>query len=80
MPPFLDSRGLVRLRLGDHAGALTDYAAALASNPKGARSRYGRGIAKKALGRVDESKADIDAAVVVDPDIPKKAAVVVLVP
>ncbi len=77
---ILDSRALVRLRLGDYPGAIADYDAALAINPKLAWSFYGRGIAKQRLGRIEDGKADLDAAVAVDPNIVKTATKVGVVP
>ena len=77
---IFDSRGLVRLRLGDYAGAVADYDSALALSPRIAWSLYGRGIAKQKLGRTDEGKADLAAAVAVDPSIVKTAAKVGVAP
>lgn len=77
---ILDSRALVRLRLGDYPGAIADYDAALAINPKLAWSFYGRGIAKQRLGRIDEGKTDLDAAVAADPNIVKIATKAGVVP
>lgn len=59
---FLDSRGLVRLRLGDNDRAIADYDAALAIQPKLAWSLYGRGLAKLRKGMKAEGDADIAAA------------------
>ncbi len=57
----LDSRGLVRLRRGDLAGAIADYDLVLAKQPTLAWSLYGRGIAKARLGRAG-AEADLAAA------------------
>ena len=43
---YLDSRGLARFRSGDLTGAIADYDAALAQNPKIAWSLYIRGLIK----------------------------------
>lgn len=77
---ILDSRGLVRLRLGDYRGAIADYDAALALNPRLAWSLYGRGIAKQKLGRADEGKADLDAAVAADHNILNTASKAGVIP
>lgn len=69
----LDSRGLVRLRMGDAAGALADYDAALAIDPKIAWSLYGRGLAKLRLGRKAEGEADIAAADRIAPRLRERA-------
>jgi predicted aspartyl protease/Flp pilus assembly protein TadD len=77
---IFDSRGLVRLRLGDYAGAISDYDAALVINPGIAWSLYGRGLAKRKLGRSDEAKPDLEAALAIDRDIVKTATKVGVVP
>jgi tetratricopeptide (TPR) repeat protein len=63
---YLDSRGLVRLRMGDLARAIDDYDAALALVPRLAWSLYGRGTARLAQGKVAAGNADIAAAVAID--------------
>lgn len=70
---FLDSRGLVRLRLGDWDKAITDYDEALKLNPKMAWSLYGRGLAKRHKGLTKEGDADIAAAVAITPELPERA-------
>jgi tetratricopeptide (TPR) repeat protein len=70
---FLDSRGLVYLRLGRYDKALSDYDAALALNPRIAWSLYGRGLAKQRLGRTAAGQADIAAAEALAPGIAKAA-------
>ena len=47
---FLDSRGLVRLRMGDLDKSIADYDAALKLQPHSAWSLYGRGLAKGKKG------------------------------
>jgi tetratricopeptide (TPR) repeat protein/predicted aspartyl protease len=66
---MLDSRGLVRLRLGDLDKAIADYDAALAINPKLGWSLYGRGLAKQRKGLNAEGAADIAAAVAINPKL-----------
>jgi tetratricopeptide (TPR) repeat protein len=72
-PAYLDSRGLVHLRLGQLQEAIEDYDAALRAAPKMAWSLYGRGLAKKRLGRTAEGEADIQAAVALAPKLPDEA-------
>jgi tetratricopeptide (TPR) repeat protein/predicted aspartyl protease len=69
-PAYLDSRGLVRLRMGDLAGAIADYNGALAKRPKQAPSLYGRGLAEVKAGQKAAGDADIAAAVALDPKLP----------
>jgi len=61
-PAFLDSRGLVYLRLGRLKDAIGDYDAALDTNPNMATSLYGRGMAKLRLGEQAQGQADLAAA------------------
>lgn len=59
---YLDSRGLVQMRLGNYDAAIADYDKALAKNPKQAASLYGRGVAYARKGDKARSDADIQAA------------------
>ncbi len=70
---FLESRGLVRLRLGDLDGARADYDAALRLRPDSAWSLYGRGIARVRKGDTAGGRADIAAAAVLQPHIAEEA-------
>jgi tetratricopeptide (TPR) repeat protein/predicted aspartyl protease len=72
-PEILDSRGLVYLRMGNYAKAITDYDAALKLNPNIPWSLYGRGLAKLKLGKKDEGEADVAAAIARSPQIEKLA-------
>lgn len=72
-PAFLDSRGLVRLRLGDYARAVADYDEALKAMPDIAWSHYGRGIAELRLGRKAEGEADIAKARALDGRLAEQA-------
>ena len=58
----LDSRGLVKLRLGDLDGAIADYGAAIALQPKSAFSLYGLGLAQARKGMAAEADASMKAA------------------
>src|ERR1043166_49914 len=69
MAAFMDSRGLVRFRMGDYAGALAEYEAAHEANPQSASSLYMRGLAKLRLGRASEANVDLAAAAAIDPKV-----------
>ena len=58
----LDSRGLVRLRMGDYDKSITDYDESLRQRPKNAWSLYGRGLAELRKSKVAEGGADMAAA------------------
>jgi tetratricopeptide (TPR) repeat protein len=73
-PDILDSRGLVRLRLGDFDQSIADYDAALKQRPDNAWSLYGRGLARLKKGMSNEGRSDIAAAIAARPDIAEKAA------
>jgi tetratricopeptide (TPR) repeat protein/predicted aspartyl protease len=73
-PATLDSRGLVRLRLGDYAGAIKDYDAALKQEPSSAWTFYGRGLAELRKGLKAQSDADLKAAAALSPNIAADAA------
>ncbi len=68
-PAFLDSRGMVYLRLGNYDKAIADYDAALGIAPKIASARYCRGIARTRQGHTTEGQTDIAEAVAQSPDI-----------
>ncbi|MDB5693247.1 MAG: hypothetical protein JWO81_2310 [Alphaproteobacteria bacterium] len=72
-PAFLDSRGLVRLRMGQWDKAIGDYDEVLKVAPKTAWSLYGRGIARRHKGLVAQGDADIAAAVAIAPELPEQA-------
>jgi len=72
-PAFLDSRGLVRLRLGQYAQAIADYDQVLAADGKIAWSLYGRGIARLRLGQKEAGEGDLAKARALDPDLPDRA-------
>ena len=59
---ILDSRGLVRLRMGDYDKAIADYGASLALRPKDAWSLYGRGTAELHRNKIAQGEADQAAA------------------
>ena len=70
----MDSRGLVRLRLGDYDKAISDYDDSLKLSPKNAWSLYGRGMAKRKKGDTAGSQADLAAAKALRADIAEEFA------
>jgi tetratricopeptide (TPR) repeat protein len=66
---ILDSRGLVRLRMGDYEKSIADYDASLQVTPKDAWSLYGRGIDKLRENKTPEGEADMADAVKLWPKI-----------
>ncbi|RAN82316.1 hypothetical protein B5P43_07530 [Bacillus sp. SRB_336] len=72
-PAYLDSLGMVRLRLGQYAESIKAYEQALAQNPRSAWSRYGLGLAKIRSGQTDAGRADLAAARALDPEIEARA-------
>lgn len=70
---YLDSLGMVQLRLGHYPESIKAYDRALAKNPHAAWSRYGLGLAKIRSGQTDAGKADLRAAHALDPEIDARA-------
>ncbi len=68
-PGYLDSRGLVHLRLGQLDAAIDDYDRALAQYPDMASSLFGRAVAWSRMGDRIKADADLAAAAVADKDI-----------
>jgi len=73
-PSLLDSRGLVRLRLGQFDGAISDYNGSLKLRPRSAWALYGRGLAELKKGLATQGAVDIAAAKAVSPTIADEAA------
>jgi len=71
---YLDSLGMVELRLGHYAESIKAYEQSLAQMPHSAWSRYGLGLAKMRSGQADAGKADLVAAHALDPRIETLAA------
>lgn len=71
-PSFRDTRGLVRLRMGDYAQAVADYTAGIATAPKSAWSLYGRAVAERHLGQEKAAAADTAAALAIAPHIDER--------
>ena len=68
-PDYLDSRGLVLLRLGRLDEARADYDLALARKPLLATSLLGRAIVSDRKGDVASARSNLAAALQADPDI-----------
>ncbi len=73
IPRALDSRGLVRLRMGDIDKSIADYEAALALAPKFAWALYGRGLGELHKGLTSQGQADLAAATALQPSIANEA-------
>jgi tetratricopeptide (TPR) repeat protein len=65
----LDSRGLLRLRLGDYDKAIDDFDDSLRLAPKMGWALYGRGIAKLRTKKVADGEADIAQAESLSPTV-----------
>ncbi|MEP6897025.1 MAG: aspartyl protease family protein [Rhodanobacter sp.] len=70
---YLDSLGMVQLRLGHYAESINAYQQAVAQMPHSAWSRYGLGLAEIRSGQTDAGNADLVAARVLDPKIEARA-------
>ena len=68
-PSFLDSRGLVYLRLGRYQDAIADYSTALAKSPNLATSLFGRALAEAKEGYLRKAKQDVLSAEAISPNI-----------
>lgn len=77
---FVDSRGLVELRMGNLDKALQDYDAVLAKEPRMAWSLYGRGIIRQRRGDAAGAKADFEAAAAAAPRLADRANALGIVP
>lgn len=73
-PNTYDSRGLVKLLMGDNQGALSDYDTAVRSDASLAGALYGRGVARLRLGQTAAGQADINAALQRDTSLAGKYA------
>jgi tetratricopeptide (TPR) repeat protein/predicted aspartyl protease len=65
----LESRGLVKLRMGDLDGAIADYRAALASAPNQAPSQYGLALALHRKGALADAEAARKRALELSPQV-----------
>jgi len=66
---IFDSRGLVRLRMGENDKAIADYNESLRLRPKSPWSLYGRGVGRLRKGQTSDGQADIAAATALSPNI-----------
>jgi tetratricopeptide (TPR) repeat protein/predicted aspartyl protease len=66
---LFNSRGLVRLRLGDYQKSIDDYDASIALRPKDAWALFGRGVDEKRLGKSAAADADMASATVIWPAV-----------
>jgi predicted aspartyl protease/cytochrome c-type biogenesis protein CcmH/NrfG len=72
-PNYLDSLGMVQLRLGHYPESIKAYEQAVAQRPRSAWSRYGLGLAKIRSGQTAAGHADLVAARALDPQIETRA-------
>ncbi|RUL63175.1 tetratricopeptide repeat protein [Dyella dinghuensis] len=73
-PAYLDSLGMVQLRLGHYPESISAYEQALPNNKGSVWSHYGLGLAKIRSGQKDAGNADLAAARAINPDIDARAA------
>lgn len=66
---YLDSRGLVLLKLGRIDDAIADYDKALTKAPTQSSSLYGRAIARAKKGDQAQARVDADAALKIDANV-----------
>ena len=72
-PAYLDSLGLVQLRLGHYPESIKAYEQAVAQMPRSAWSRYGLGVAKIRDGQTEAGHTDLVAARALNPEIEARA-------
>ena len=71
---YLDSLGLVYLRMGKDDEAIKAYQQALAQSPRTAWSHYGLGLAEMHSGQTDAGKAELATARSLDKEIDARGA------
>ncbi|MDE2223946.1 MAG: aspartyl protease family protein [Xanthomonadaceae bacterium] len=71
---YLDSLGMVYLRMGDYAESIKAYQQALAQSPHTAWSHYGLGLAELHSGQADAGNAELAMARSLDKEIDARAA------
>jgi predicted aspartyl protease/tetratricopeptide (TPR) repeat protein len=79
-PAYLDSLGLIELRLGHYPESIKAYEQAVAQRPQSAWSRYGLGLARIRGGQPDAGHADLAAARALDSQIETRASTFGLTP
>lgn len=72
-PSTLDSRGLVRLKMGQIDAAIDDYDDAIRMDPTAAWTLYARGLARHRKGLKADGDKDIAAALKLEADLPDLA-------
>ncbi|RDJ00595.1 tetratricopeptide repeat protein [Dyella solisilvae] len=72
-PAYLDSLGLVELRLGHYPESIKAYEQALVQKPRSAWTHYGLGLAEIRGGQQQAGNADLVAARTLDPQIDTRA-------
>jgi predicted aspartyl protease/cytochrome c-type biogenesis protein CcmH/NrfG len=70
---YLDSLGMVQLRLGHYPESIKAYQQAMAQVPRSAWSHYGLGLAEIRSGQAQAGNADLVAARAIDPTIQERA-------
>jgi tetratricopeptide (TPR) repeat protein len=73
-PAYLDSLGMVQLRLGNYPESIKAYEQAVAQNPHSPWSRFGLGVAEIRNGQTAAGHADLAVARRLNPDIEVRAA------
>jgi tetratricopeptide (TPR) repeat protein len=63
--------GMAQVGKGDWRAAITTFDSILARTPKAAVAYYGRAMAERAAGRVDDAIKDLDQAIALDPRNPQ---------
>jgi tetratricopeptide (TPR) repeat protein len=71
---YLDSLGLVQLRLEHYPESIKAYEQAVALSPGSAWSHYGLGLAKIRSGQTQAGHADLVAARALDPQLERHAS------
>ncbi|MGN6789881.1 MAG: aspartyl protease family protein [Rhodanobacteraceae bacterium] len=71
---YLDSLGMVYLRMGNYAESTRTYQQALAKSPDSAWSHYGLGLAELHGGQTDAGNAELTTARSLDKEIDARAA------
>ncbi|HVX03793.1 MAG TPA: aspartyl protease family protein [Rhodanobacteraceae bacterium] len=71
---YLDSLGMVYLRMGNYAESIKAYRQALAQSPHTAWSHYGLGLAELRSGQADAGKTELATARSLDKEIDAHAA------
>ncbi|GAB1429687.1 hypothetical protein MASR2M18_05190 [Ignavibacteria bacterium] len=68
---IINNRGLNRFVLGDHAGALADYAKVISINPRHAKAINNRGYVKFSEGNTEAAISDYETALSINPELAK---------